>query len=291
MMCISQVLSACQEGHSYSTRYQNGIPASKYAKNNNIKPKKMPKQSHKTEGNIVVVKGDTLYSLSRRHDVSVRAIIEHNNLKPPYLLYPGQKLHYPSAAVYVVKKGDTVYSLSRIYNIDMTNFTRLNNIKHPYVLTIGQTLKVPRTDQKNKITSPKKAFISPPPPQSGLGFMWPIKGPLLSSFGPKDKGYHNDGINIAAKLGSYVMASESGIVVHTGNKIKGFGNLILIKHSNGWITAYAHNADILVNKGQTVKRGQVIARVGQSGDVNRPQLHFEMRKASRAVDPKLFLKG
>lgn len=120
--------------------------------------------------------------------------------------------------------------------------------------------------------------------------MWPVRGPILSSFGPKEIGYHNDGINIAAKSGSYVRAAESGVVVHAGRKIKGFGRLILIRHSNGWITAYAHNSSILVKKGQAVKRGQAIARVGQSGGVDRPQLHFEMRKGSRAVNPVRYLR-
>jgi murein DD-endopeptidase MepM/ murein hydrolase activator NlpD len=120
--------------------------------------------------------------------------------------------------------------------------------------------------------------------------MWPVRGPILSSYGPKEVGYHNDGINIAAKSGSYVRAAESGVVVHAGQKIKGFGRLILIKHSNGWITAYAHNSSVLVSKGQTIKRGQAIARVGQSGGVNRPQLHFEMRKGARAVNPIRYLR-
>ncbi len=298
---VSGILTACGEGHSFSTRYQHGVPVSKYAKKKTSpnptlknKPKapitkvskktKLSKKYRATGKTITVRKGDTIYALSRRHDVTVRAIIGINKLKPPYLLYPGQKLKSPVMGSYVVKKGDTVYSLSRKYRVDMTKFTRLNSIRRPYILSIGQKLNVP-----GGMASTRKTSLPPPPPQSGKGFMWPIKGPLLSSYGPKDVGYHNDGINIAANSGSYVRAAESGVVVHAGRKIKGFGKLILIRHSNGWITAYAHNSSVLVKKGQTIKRGQAISRVGQSGGVNRPQLHFEMRKGSRAVNPVKYL--
>jgi murein DD-endopeptidase MepM/ murein hydrolase activator NlpD len=92
-------------------------------------------------------------------------------------------------------------------------------------------------------------------------------------------------------MGSSVHASDSGVVVHASNKLKGYGNLILIKHQNGWVTAYAHTDKILVRKGQKVNRGQVVARVGRSGRVSQPQLHFEMRKGSRAVNPIRYLKG
>ena len=288
-------MNACKEGHSFSTRYRNGVPVVKTTPapvpqlKNKPKPpiiravkKSTPKYPRKI---ITVRKGDTIYALSRRHGVTVRAMIGINKLKPPYLLYPGQKLKSPAMGSHVVKKGDTVYSLSRKYQVDMTIFTRLNAMKRPYVLSIGQELKVPGGNLAGKTVS-----LPPPPPQSGKGFMWPVKGPILSSFGPKEVGYHNDGINIAAQSGSYVRAAESGVVVHAGRKIKGFGRLILIRHSKGWITAYAHNSSILVTKGQTVKRGQAVARVGQTGDVSRPQLHFEMRKGSRAVNPVRYLR-
>lgn len=307
---ISGMLAACQEGHSFSSRYHNGIPVTTYAKNSPRpipvprnkpkppvkkiviaqKPKPKAMKSQPTGKLITVRKGDTIYALSRRHDVTVRAIIHANKLKAPYLLYPGQKLKSPGMAVHRVKKGDTIYSLSRSYDVDMTSLARLNNLKRPYILSIGQKLIVPGGNNKSS-TKSKLASLPPPPPPSGKGFLWPIKGPVLSSFGPKDRGFHNDGINIAAKNGTYVNAAESGVVVHTGKKIKGFGNLILIKHSNGWITAYAHNSSILVKKGQTIKRGQAIARVGQTGGVKHPQLHFEMRKGARAVNPVHYLKG
>lgn len=119
--------------------------------------------------------------------------------------------------------------------------------------------------------------------------MWPVNGKIISNFGPTANGLHNDGINIAAPRGTPVHAAENGVVVYAGNQLRGFGNLLLIRHADGWVTAYAHNDTLLVKKGEQVKRGQVIARVGSTGNVSSPQLHFELRKGTEAVDPKIML--
>ncbi len=128
-----------------------------------------------------------------------------------------------------------------------------------------------------------------PPPRSGRMFSWPVRGRILSTFGPKPDGLHNDGINIAARAGSPVIAAENGVVVYSGSELRGFGNLVLVRHADGWITAYAHLDRVLVRKGQQVKRGQAIATVGSSGGVDQPQLHFEIRRGTQAVDPAKFL--
>ena len=111
----------------------------------------------------------------------------------------------------------------------------------------------------------------------------------MLGFGPKSGGLHNDGINIAAARGTPVRAAENGVVVYIGNQLRGFGNLLLIKHSGGWMTAYAHADTLLVRRGQTVRRGEAVARVGSTGSVTQPQLHFEVRKGTRAVDPTRLL--
>lgn len=120
--------------------------------------------------------------------------------------------------------------------------------------------------------------------------MWPVNGEVIAEFGPQEKGRHNDGINIAAPRGTPVRAVESGVVAYAGNELRGFGNLLLVKHESGWVSAYAHNADLLVQRGDTVSRGQTIARVGDSGGVSTPQLHFELRKGPRPVDPRSYLR-
>ena len=135
-------------------------------------------------------------------------------------------------------------------------------------------------------TSTQMAAVPLQPAGHGSGkFLWPVNGKIVSPFGPKDGGSHNDGINIAAPLGTPVRAADGGVVVYAGNELRGFGNLLLIRHADGWVSAYAHCDALLVKRGDQVKRGQVIGRVGQSGNVSAPQLHFELRKGAQAVDP------
>jgi murein DD-endopeptidase MepM/ murein hydrolase activator NlpD len=120
-------------------------------------------------------------------------------------------------------------------------------------------------------------------------FVWPVVGRVISAFGDRPDGGRNDGINISTERGAPVHAAESGEVTYVGNELKGYGNLILIRHDNGFTTAYAHADGVLVKRGQRVARGEVIASAGATGDVSQPQLHFELRRGTRPVDPTLFL--
>jgi murein DD-endopeptidase MepM/ murein hydrolase activator NlpD len=131
-------------------------------------------------------------------------------------------------------------------------------------------------------------------PAAGTGkgaFVWPVQGKVIGAFGSSTEGMKNDGINIAAPTGAPVVAAADGTIAYAGNELRGFGNMILIRHDGGYVTAYAHNASLLVKKGDKVKRGQTIARVGQTGAVFGPQLHFEIRKGTQPVDPMSFLGG
>ena len=139
--------------------------------------------------------------------------------------------------------------------------------------------------QRSQRPSARTVALSPPPKMGG-GFRWPVEGRIISGFGPREGGLHNDGVNILAAAGTQVRAAENGIVVYAGNELRGFGNLLLIKHANDWTTAYAHADRLLVGRGDKVTRGQPIATVGQTGNVSRPQLHFEIRKGPRPVDPR-----
>ena len=140
----------------------------------------------------------------------------------------------------------------------------------------AETASVPTHDQ----APPQPA--DPAAPQ----FRWPVKGRVIQSFGQ-----NADGINISVPEGTEVRAAENGVVAYAGNELKGYGNLILIRHANGYVTAYAHARDLSVKRGDTVKRGQVIATAGQTGNVTSPQLLFELRKGATPVDPRLYLSG
>jgi murein DD-endopeptidase MepM/ murein hydrolase activator NlpD len=251
---------------------------------------------------IQVARGDTVYAISRRNQVSMRSIIEANGLTPPYQLNAGERIVLPRDRQHVVGPGETVYSISRAYGVDAYELATANGLVAPFALHVGQTLRVPASGSESARLGPattapvisarrpsSPATIPPPPPASG-GFVWPVKGKVVSAFGAKSKGLHNDGINIAALRGTPVRAAENGVVAYAGNELRGFGNMLLIKHAGGWITAYAHNEELLVGRGDKVRKGQIVARVGSSGSVSKPQLHFELRKGKQAVDPRKYLR-
>lgn len=273
----------------------------------------------------VVQRGQTVYGIAQRNDISTRALIERNNLRPPYLLAAGTKLQLPAAQIHIVRRGETLYAISRQYGVDTASLARANRLRSPYTIHVGQRLFLPfgtrpgvasappfqvaRAQPSRKTLSdapgtsaspsvsgeaqprPKPVFrpAPPVPPRDAGGFVWPVEGRVLSSFGAKAASLHNDGLNIAAPMGAPVRAADNGVVAYAGDKIRGFGNMLLIKHSDGLITAYAHADKLLVARGDVVSRGQVVARVGKSGGIDAPQLHFEVRKGSQAVDPRKFL--
>lgn len=261
---------------------------------------------------VMVSRGDTLYSISKRYNVQMKDLISANGLKSPYNLKVGQRLYLPKTYYHTVKKGDTLYSISKKYGTDVTTLSRANHISSPSALYVGQKLLIPSGTNTASYTpaasSSKTTTVSSSSKKSSgwstqssaaqrtkvtkyrkNKFEWPVKGSIISKFGPAGKGINNDGINIAATKGTAVKAADGGTVVYSGNELKGYGNLILIKHSDGWVTAYAHNEKLFVRKGQKVIKGEKIATVGSTGGVNRPQLHFETRAGKNAHNPVNYL--
>lgn len=145
----------------------------------------------------------------------------------------------------------------------------------------------PEDKSDNVKTAALKVDPAPAPSvaDAGPSFRWPARGRVISGYGSKTSGASNDGVNIALPEGTDVKASDDGVVAYSGSELKGFGNLVLIRHSNGWVTAYAHNSALNVKRGDTVRRGQIIAKSGSTGSVSSPQLHFEVRKGAQTVDP------
>ena len=262
-------------------------------------------------GSYEVQKNDTVFSIARRYGISIRDVIDTNKLKPPYLLRVGQRLSLPAAQIHTVVAGDTVFEISLHYKVAMNELVRANSLPPPYTILVGQNLTLPggrdvsvaSSQNKNSVIAKtskqtgaiitqkprKRPALARPPARTSASFAWPLGGRVISGFGFKGKGLHNDGINIVAPRGAAVKAAENGIVAYSGNELRGFGNLLLIKHSDGFMSAYAHNEKLLVGRGDVVKRGQTVAHVGSSGNVTTPQLHFELRKGKRAVDPRKYL--
>lgn len=262
---------------------------------------------------VTVRKGETLYAISKRYDVPLRDLIDINRLTPPYALAVGQRLRLPSPQMYTVVKGDTFYGIGRRYDIPVSTLSQLNSIPPPYSIRVGQRLRltstetrmasVPMSSSENpasasplspSVPTPATSPASTPERRTATSLprplMWPVKGKVIVPYGPIAKGRHNDGINIATPVGTTVLAAEDGTVAYAGNELQGFGNLLLIKHNGGWMTAYAHNGSLLVKKGAFVKRGQAIAKSGQSGNVTVPQVHFEVRRGSTPTDPMNYLE-
>ena len=240
-----------------------------------------------------VIKGDTLYSVAQKFDVSVYELARLNDIGAPYTIKLGEILVIPAPEV-IAKPAPA--KAARPAKPAPRLAAKAKTLP-PVVLpatpprTTKRVAVSPSSAGKIAVIPPRKPFAPVPPPaaRTGKGFVWPVKGPLISSFGVKDGGLRNDGINIKANRGTPVRAAENGVVAYAGNEIRGFGNLLLIKHADGYVTAYAHNEDLIVQRGQKVKRGQKIATVGSSGSVSRPQLHFEVRKGRRPQDPKKYL--
>ena len=238
-------------------------------------------------GSVTVGSGDTVYAIARRNGVSVRNIIALNELSPPYLLRVGQVLKLPEARFHTVAAGDTLYGISRRYRIDVYRLAKLNGLKRPYTIKVGQRLRLnaARAGGDDRAQSRTLELVATP----RGAFSWPVEGRILSSFGPKTGGIHNDGIDIAVTPGAAVRAAGPGVVAYAGNGLRGLGHLLLIRHEGGWITAYANNEEILVQRGDIVRQGQTIARGGATDNVALPKLHFEIRNGTEAVDPLRYL--
>ncbi|MEK0085231.1 peptidoglycan DD-metalloendopeptidase family protein [Benzoatithermus flavus] len=146
-------------------------------------------------------------------------------------------------------------------------------------------LESPPPMSHEQVEASKRAVRKTPPPLSGDGFLWPVRGEIVNAFGEKPNGARNNGIDIKAPPGTPVLAAENGVVVYAGDEIPGYGNMLLISHAQGFVTAYAHNKELLVRVGDVVTRGERIATVGATGGVAAPQLHFELREGKKPIDP------
>jgi murein DD-endopeptidase MepM/ murein hydrolase activator NlpD len=279
-----------------------------------------------TDSVYVVKPGDTLSLVVHKTKAGTDAIARANDLKPPYLLRPKQKLKIPAGRYQLVKRGQAGIAIARAYGAEWSRIAALNHLEEPYVLRAGMRLLLPTRTEVAKMTleqraaafrididdlvtgsepalapkarpaAPVKTAEKPVPPTVAVAqpspapgaaparFIWPVKGRILRSFGRLASGARNDGINIATDRGTQILAAAEGVVAYAGN-LPGFGQLVLIRHGGGWLTAYGHAEALLVTRGQAVTRGQPIARAGATGTADQPQVHFEIRDGRKPVNP------
>ena len=244
------------------------------------KPENMVQTTTRVElQEIVVARGDTLYSISRKYSIPVNDLAVMNKLTPPFELSVGQKLRVPNLAeASVARNSKTVTA-----NVVKTEVKGVVAEKQTTTTTVAaQPVKKISSDPTKKLPT-----ISA---RSSSKFAWPVRGKILSAYGAKSNGGFNDGINISATRGTAVKAAENGVVAYAGNEVKGMGNLVIIQHDGGWMTVYAHMDSMNVRRGHKVSVGQKIGTVGETGKVDSPQLHFEIRKGTKAYNPSSYLK-
>lgn len=241
-----------------------------------------------------VNRGDTLASIARKNHISAAELARANGLAPSAKLKLGTKLTVPgakTAAVAAPLAPAPVAAAPVAAALQPVAAAPAPTTKMAAVAQPAQSARLAQATtniEEKAVEMPAKAAETT---SSLPTFRWPVRGKVITSYGAKTNGKSNDGINVAVPEGTPVKAAEDGVVAYSGNELKGYGNLVLVRHSNGYVTAYAHASELLVKRGDPIKRGQVIAKSGQSGEVASPQLHFEIRKGSSPVDPLQFLNG
>ena len=227
----------------------------------------------------VVAPGETLMALSRKYHKPLGAIAKANNIEPHTMVKVGDRIAIPGVAPQAAAKPPAPASLTQAPT------------PAPKVASVPAA---PATAPSAAMVTPAARDPEPPKAKADVtaampSFRWPVNGRVITAFGPKPSGQQNDGINVSVPEGTPIKAAEDGVVAYAGNELKTYGNLVLVRHSNGYVTAYAHASEIMVKRDDPVKRGQIIAKAGQTGNVAAPQLHFEIRKGSTPVDPAPFL--
>lgn len=260
-----------------------------------------------TAGSYTVKPGDSIYAIARANKVSFSELQRVNNITDPKKVKPGTILKMPGAANAMTPEA------TRTATTPAAPIPATATTPAPPAPQQVATLNTTATDATaapaatpTKLPDAKTAVTAAPAPKTEkvataaptataqvadtVKLRWPAQGKIIAGFGGRPDGTHNDGINLSVPLGTDVHAAESGVVAYAGSELKGYGNLVLIRHDNGWVTAYAHNDELMVKRGDKIKRGQPIAKAGKTGTVDQPQVHFELRQGSKPVDPTPYME-
>ena len=279
-------------------------------------------------GSYVVRAGDTLRSISDRTGAASEAIARANQLEPPFTIRSGQRLMIPGGRYHLVRQGQSGIAIARAYGVEWSRIVTVNALEDPYILRVGQRIVIPgdagdppsraeraaafKLDIDDIITGgepapaprqqparpaasaarvlPPSAVVVAPSRLTGGAFLWPVDGRVVKRFGPGASGERNDGIKIAVPIATPIRAVADGVVAYVGDGIAALGGLVIVKHGSGWTSVYGHASKVLVQRGQSVKRGQSIALSGDTGFADQPEVHFELRKGRTPVDPQAQLR-
>jgi murein DD-endopeptidase MepM/ murein hydrolase activator NlpD len=246
--------------------------------------------------------GDSLYSISRKNKISLVELEQVNNISDPRKVRPGTVLKVPAGFAGAAAQAEATVAPPAPAATPEPSHAIASSTQPTSILNGNKVAA--RNDQANDAQpaatpaapAPETAKVAAAAPQAAAQagdstkLRWPVSGKIIAGFGGRTDGTHNDGVNMSVPLGTEVHAAESGVVAYSGSELKGYGNLVLIRHDNGWVTAYAHNDELMVKRGDKVSRGQVIAKAGKTGTVDQPQVHFELRQGSKPVDPTPFME-
>ena len=271
----------------------------------------------------IVRPGDTLRGVADKTGAGSEAIARANAIDPPFAIRAGQSLTIPGGRYHLVREGQSGIAIARAYGIEWSRIVTANALTEPYILRLGQRIVIPGSDSGNGPSRAERAAafrldiddiitggeptpaprqmparpvagatrVLPPgavvvaPARLSGGFLWPVDGRIVKRFGPGASGERNDGIKIAVPLSTPIRATADGVVAYAGDGIAALGGLVIVKHGSGWTSVYGHAAKLLVQRGQSVRRGQTIALSGDSGFADQPEVHFELRKGRTPVDP------
>lgn len=274
-------------------------------------------------GTYPVQPGDTLRSIADKTGAGSEVIARANGLAPPHVIFPGQRLTIPGGRYHLVRAGESGIAIARAYGVDWSRIVTANALAEPYILRTGQRLLIPssssspsqsreeraaafhididdiltggqpalaRAEQPAKPSASPKRVLPPSAavatPQHLVGqFAWPVRGQVVKRFGAGASGERNNGITIAVPTATPVLATADGVVAYVGSDVPALGGVVILRHGNGWTSVYGNASQLLVQRGQSVKRGQKIALSGSTGFADRPELHFEIRKGRTPVDP------
>ena len=230
----------------------------------------------------IVEPGESLIGIAHKHGVTLAALAHANNIQPYAKVSIGDRLTIPGSR----------HVAERVAQAPAPQVAQPRTVPADESRTAAPVAERAHRDARDR--APAAEVVdqdAPKRPAPCRRFRWPVKGRVIAGFGPRPNGGQNDGINLAVPEGTPIKAADDGVVAYAGNELKGYGNLVLIRHANGYVSAYANASELLVKRGDTIKRGQVIAHAGQTGNVTSPQLHFEIRKGSTPVDPIKYLGG